>query len=492
LNSYLGLNKNTYYCSIVCGSALFLASCVNYIGLHSKQHLKKPEQFTTEKSIMGDNGAWPTMDWAKQFDKQLPSLIEEGLANNPNLQTAVARQNQAAALVDAGNSALLPRITWHNLSSRNKAVFQRAHLLQNLGLTAVNFRYELDFWGKNYSLLAQALSEQKVSQAALYQSALILSTSIATLYNELDYEYRYQEVLLETKKQRELFNQITQRLRRTGLATDVQVYQARNSFLDVKTQLIASASKIHKLRQQLGVLLGKGPDRGLSIHRPQLAYLKAPRLPNQLPLHLLGRRPDIVAARWQVEASLHKVKYVKAQFYPDVDLLALAANFSLGAGPLFRNTNQFLGYATALTLPLFDGGYLRSQVKQSYAVLDEQIATYNASLNQALGDVAEQVSEIHYIDQQLVMQNKALSAARSAYQLAQKQYDIGLASQLVVLDTQTQYLLEQRAQLQLIKIRRDLQIALIKSLGGGFEERLLPTPRTTASPDHRLKKDEHV
>jgi len=384
LINYLVLNKKAVFCVTLFGLVLGLESCVNYIGIHHKQHLKKPEQFATKRSIISKNGAWPKIDWAKQFDPNLPLLIHEGLANNPDLQIALARQRQAQAAVEGRNGALLPRVSFIGLASRNKLIYPFQHILQNFGLAALNFNYELDFWGKNYSLLAQALSQEKVSQVALYQSALMISTMIASVYNELDYEYSLRAVLVRTLNQRRGLNTITEKLSKSGLATEVQVYQAKNAYADVQTQLISIDGQIQRTGQQLGVLLGAGPDKGFTIPRPRFYTLADPKLPNNLPINLLGRRPDVVAARWQVEASLYGVKHVKAQFYPNVNLLALAANFSYGTASLFRQSNQFLGAAAALTLPIFDGGILRAQLKGQYAQLDEQIALYNSTLNKAL------------------------------------------------------------------------------------------------------------
>ena len=472
--------------------ALSLNGCVNYIGIHHKQQLKKPEQFATKNSLKSKHGTWPKMGWSREFEPHLPGLIQEGLANNPDLQIAVARQNQAQALVQGRNGALLPSINFIGFAARNKLIYPTQTLFQNVGLAALTFNYELDFWGKNYSLLAQALSEEKVSQAVLYQSALMISTGIASVYNELDYEYQLKAVLIHTLKQRKRLNTITEKLLGTGLATEVQVYQAKNAYADVQTQLVSIEGQIQRTRQQLGVLLGAGPDKGRTIPLPRFNTVADPKLPDSLPINLLGRRPDIVAARWQVEASLYGVKNIKAKFYPNVNLLALAANFSFGTAAVFRNSNQFLSAGAALTLPIFDGGILRAQLKGQYAKLDEQIALYNSTLNNALGEIAEQITMIRTFDEQLRVQKTALYAAGRAYDLAQKQYEFGLTSQIVMLNAETRYLEEQQARLILIKSRRDLQIALIKALGGGFNECCLPTPRTTASPNHCLKKDAHV
>lgn len=428
------------------------------------------------------------MDWAKEFEPHLPLLIQEGLTNNPDLQVVVARQSQAQALVEGRNGALLPRVNLISLGTR----YLYQNQFQNFALAALNFSYELDFWGKNYSLLAQALSEEKVSQASLYQATLMLSTMIATTYNELDYDYALKAVLVRTLQQRKELNTITEKLFKSGLATEVQVYQAKNVYADIETQLVSVKGQIKQTRQQLGVLLGIGPDKGLTVPIPRFYTVDHSKLPDNLPIDLLGRRPDIVAARWQVEASLYGVKHIKAQFYPNVNLLALSSTYFLGSGAILNNSNQFRAGAAALTLPVFDGGVLRAQLKNQYGKLDEEIALYNSTLNKALGEVAVQITKIRNLNEQLKVQKIALYAAKRAFELAQKQYEFGLTSQIIVLNAETRYLEEQQGRLLLIKSRRDLQIALIKALGGGFNERYLTTPRTTASPNYFLKKDNHV
>lgn len=490
--NYSVLRKTSIFSASLFGLVLSLDGCVNYVGIHHKQNIRKPEQFATKHSLSTKQGTWPKITWAKDLDPHLPALIHEGLANNPDLQVVIARQNQAFAQVEGRSGALLPQANFIGLTARNKLMSPLNHQFQNFGVAALSFNYELDFWGKNYSLLAQALSEQKVSQAALYQSALMISTMIASTYNQLDYEYALRAVLMRTLKQRKVLNTITEKLLRSGLATKVQRYQAQNVYADVQTQLVAINGQIRSTRQQLGVLLGAGPDRGFTIPAPRFADVPDPKLPANLPMDLLGRRPDVVAARWQVESALYGVKNIKAQFYPNVNLLALAADFSFGTMSVFRNSSQLLSGAAALTLPIFDGGILRAQLKGQNAKLDEQIALYNSTLNQAFGEIAEQVTMIRTMDEQLRVQKVALHAAQRAFELAQKQYEFGLTSQIVMLDAETRYLEEQQARLLLIKSRRDLQIALVKALGGGFNECCLPTPRTTASPKHFLKKDEHV
>jgi NodT family efflux transporter outer membrane factor (OMF) lipoprotein len=483
--------------SLTIGLAGLLSSCVTYVGISHQQHLKNPAQFQTTMSLKGQEGRWPSYDWATQFgDRQLVSLISEALAKNPDLDAAKARIRQADAVIYERQSVLFPRIDFQGYFARNKTLTNGVMLpsasnsWQSIDLSVLNVNYELDFWGKNYAHLAQALSNKKVSQASAQTASLILATNIASTYNELAYNYAFQEISKATVTLWKTLYLITKVRIDSGLDTQIELYQVRNLQATAQTQLTAIEGQLTIIKQRLGILLGGGPDRGLSIHPPKLRYFHQPPLPNNLPLALLGRRPDIVAARWQVEAALFGVRNSKAMFYPNINLRATAGYLSFGLSHFFSNTNQLSSLTPAVSLPIFDAGVLRAQLRGRYATLDEAIAIYNSTLNQALGDVAQQLASIRSIDDQLRVEQQALDSARQAFVLSKKQYRIGLTTQLVVLNIKIRYLIEQQNRLNLIKTRRNLQVALIKALGGGFRERLLT--KTNVSLNGHLEKDAYV
>ncbi|MCL9682488.1 efflux transporter outer membrane subunit [Legionella maioricensis] len=462
-------------CFLLAGIAI-LSGCANYIGIRSHKKIAHPAQFQTQKSIPKQNGHWPTTNWAKQFgDPQLVFLINEALANNPSLQVAQARIVQAQALADSRAAAFFPTI---NLSSQVARTRISANVLPpdlgggrwfTFGEFLVRANYEIDIWGKNLANYRQAIAQEKVSETEAQQSRLIISTTVASSYNQLAYYYALREVLRSTVAQREALEKISAVRLRTGLDTRVQLYQSRNTTANARTQLLDVEGQILLTRQQLGTLLGGGPDRGLQIKRPRLKSINTPELPPNLPLSLLGRRPDIVGARWNVEATCQGVKYTKAKFYPNVNLAALAGFLSLRIDRLFENPSTAYQFGPALSLPIFDGNNLRSQLRGQYGYYEEAVANYNNTLNNALSDVAAQLTSIHSTDNQIRTQKEALYTSEHAYNLARFQYRTGLASQLVVLDAETLFLNAQQTRLQLIANRRNQQIALIKALGGGFD-----------------------
>lgn len=456
-----------------------LVGCVNYIGINSNKKIAPPNQFQTTKSLPQQHGKWPDADWAKQFgDPQLEALIAEALANNPNLEVAKARIVQARAMVDKNESALYPnvglldavdrvRLSSHNLflGPISNSIFTQEFFLASLS-------YTLDIWGKNMANLRLAISQEKASEAALQESRLSIAASVASTYNQLAYYYSLRDILKRTLAQREEIDKITKVRLRNGLDSKTQLYQSANAQATVRTKLVAVEGQILITKQQLGTLVGGGPDRGLTIKHPHLSIPKTSALPDNLPFNLLGRRPDIVGARWQVEAACQGINFVKAQFYPNINLKAGIGFISFALTHLdIRANAEYIG--PAISLPLFDAGALRAQLRNQFGKYEEAVANYNVTLSNALADVVNQITTIQSIEKQLKSRWEAYTAAKQAYELANYQYRAGLTSQLVVLNTETNYLDEQQTRLELITNRRNLQIALTKALGGGFEETML-------------------
>ena len=459
-------------------SVLGLTGCANSDGIQGVQHLHQPGDYATQRSLAqgAGNGQWPDNNWVEQFgDPQLSALIAEALENNPSLAQAKARLAQASALAESKGAPLLPTVNGEAGLTRNlfpattiyPAPYGGSWFTENSAFVQLN--YELDLWNKNHAALEQAVSQAKAAAANAQETKLVLTSSIATTYNQLATLYALHAVLERTLAQRESLQNLTAQRVRSGLDTQIERSQSQGSVADARAQLVQSEGQIRLTRQQLGTLLGKGPDRGLQISPPHLNLLTTPTLPAELPLNLLGRRPDIVAARWQVEASNHDIDVAKARFYPDINLSAsIGFDSLLNANP-FTAAAKSISAGPAISLPIFEGGALRANLKGAYASYDLAVASYNQTLNQAFGDVAQQLTGIRSIEQQLPIRRDALAATQRAYDLAKERYRIGLTTQLTVLNAETALLAEQQQLINLEASRRSQQITLFKALGGGFD-----------------------
>jgi NodT family efflux transporter outer membrane factor (OMF) lipoprotein len=185
---------------------------------------------------------------------------------------------------------------------------------------------------------------------------------------------------------------------------------------------------------------------------------------------LLGRRPDVDASRRRVEAAAQDIKVARARFYPDINLLGFIGFQSIDLSQLADAGSRTMGVGPALSLPLFDGGRLRSELATTHADYDAAVAQYNATLIEALQELANELAAFHSVATQSTEQRLAMAAAREAYDLAMLRYRDGIGTYLTVLSAQSQVLKQRHLEADLRAREFDNHIDLVRTLGGGFEE----------------------
>jgi NodT family efflux transporter outer membrane factor (OMF) lipoprotein len=457
-------------------AALALTGCANYSGIKSDKQMSSPAQYESSQSLPSQGGQWPSLDWANQFgDPQLPQLIAEALEGSPSIAQAQARIAKASSYIESSRSALYPKVngsySWNReLFSANSIYpppFGGTWYSENNVLASAS--WDLDLWGKNRQRLGQAVSQEKATEADLQQARVTLAASVASTYNQLAQLYALRDIAAREIANRQDIGRITNGRVVAGLDTNVERQTANGNIATSQANVTDLDGQITTVRYQLGALLGKGPDRGLQIAKPVLTAGNTVTLPDNVPADLVSRRPDIVAARWQVEAEMHDVKEAKAEFFPDVNLSAGFGFDAFGWGRFLTSASRQMQFGPAVHLPIFDAGALRSQLKGRYADFDLDVANYNQTLINALSEVATQISTIRSIDLQSGDAQRALDASTKAYQLAVIRYKAGLSEQLQVLNADQNRLAAEQTVTNLKMRRRDMQIGLIKALGGGFD-----------------------
>ncbi|HSB97767.1 MAG TPA: efflux transporter outer membrane subunit, partial [Spongiibacteraceae bacterium] len=394
-----------------------------------------------------------------------------------SLDAAAARVKAAQAFTGTARSALYPQID-------GAADVQYQHFSENWefpppfggssvfnNTLQINASYELDFWGKNRNGVKAAVSTQKAAEAEQQSAKLMLTSALAKTYIELQRLYDLRDVTTQTLQQRDSIFALTKQRLDAGIDSKAELKQAEAQLPALRGQLAQIDEAIGANRNALAALLGAGPDRGLSIQRPQLAQTSAntAHLPANLPLDLLGRRPDIVAARWRVEAAQRDTDVAKAQFYPNVNLSGFIGYYSLGLDNITRDSSETYSVGPAIRLPIFAGGKLRANLKGKYAAYDSAVATYDQTLTDALRDVADQLNALKWLQVRQREQRAAFEVARSALDLATQRYRAGLGNYLNVLSAETLVLAQEQLGTELNARAIDLQVNLIKALGGGFE-----------------------
>jgi NodT family efflux transporter outer membrane factor (OMF) lipoprotein len=222
-------------------------------------------------------------------------------------------------------------------------------------------------------------------------------------------------------------------------------------------------------RRQLAVLTGQAPN-ALDDLSPRMARLTLENMPVTLGADLLGRRPDVVAARWRVEAATQDVTLARSQFYPNINLSAFVGLNSLGLGKLLDFGSRQYGITPALRLPIFDSGRLRAQLGGRQADLDAAIAQYNSVLLDAVKEAGDAIASGQSLERQQRDQDDSLASAEKAYGFAVQRYQAGLSTYLVVLNAESQLLAQRRLAVDLRARQFDTRVALMKALGGGWTD----------------------
>jgi NodT family efflux transporter outer membrane factor (OMF) lipoprotein len=459
---------------VLCAGAV-LSGCASTRGLSTQASLRDANTLAADRTFAGASvsaAAWPRADWWKTFgDAQLDALMDEALAGSPTLGIAAARARKALAAVDVSHAPLLPKVNGGGSSTRVLLPESLAALgggsWNTFNQVQATLSWDLDLWGKNRAAYESTVGAARAAEIDAQAARLALSTNIAQAYVELQRAYLQLDVAQATLDDRERIHALTLDRHAAGLDSQVEVKQAQSSLPVTRVQIAQLEERIALARHQIAALMGAGPDRGLGIARPTAAALTPVTLPSAIPAELLGRRPDLVAQRWRVEAASKDIASAKAQFYPDVNLIALAGFQSVGTASLLASANRLMVANAGVSFPIFDGGRLRGNLAGKDADYDIAVEQYNQALADALRDVVDQIASLRSLGEQRHQQAAALATLREAYDLSLLRYRAGLGNYLQVLSTQQPLLTQQSLDADLRARELELSINLIRALGGG-------------------------
>jgi NodT family efflux transporter outer membrane factor (OMF) lipoprotein len=206
----------------------------------------------------------------------------------------------------------------------------------------------------------------------------------------------------------------------------------------------------------------------LTIERPAL-HMTAVAVPARLGADLLGRRPDIVAARVRAEAAARDIDAAKRAFYPDLNLTALIGVLSLTPSTLLERGSAIPSVGAAIRLPILDAGRLRGNLAGRDAEYDAAVEQYNQALADALREVVDQLASLRSVQAQRGESEAALASAEEAYELSVTRYRAGIGSLLQVISAETQVLDQRALRAELNSRELALAINLVRALGGGFD-----------------------
>jgi len=451
-----------------------LAACATLPSPGPKPVAKAPQSYAVAQSLAGPERAWPGDGWWTAYgDAQLDGLIREALADAPSLAIAEARIRKAQSVENRGR--LTPTISANGYVVEQKqsynAGFPRAfvpHGYMDYGRATLDFSWELDFWGKNRAAVAAAITETRAAAADAAEARLALSTNVAAAYADLARLYAERDVAARAVEVQAQTSQLVSDRVRNGLDTLAEQRQAEANPLQAQADLKAIDEQIALTRNRIAALIGAGPDRGLAITPPKVGALAAIGAPKELAANLVGRRPDVTAARLRAEAAAKRIKEARAAFYPDVNLAAFIGVQSLTLTKLTAPGSDIGSVGPAFSLPIFNGGHLRANLRGAEADRDIAVASYDAAVTEAFRQVADVLASSRALQGELADSRAALAASEDAYRIARLRYQGGLSTYPAVLLTEQGVLTRRRIVADLEARALILDVQLVRALGGGF------------------------
>ncbi len=462
---------------LACTCLLALSACAS--GSQSIQPAEMPVETSTlslGKDITGavaPPGATPARPWWTAWgDPQLDRLLAADALAAPSTAVAAARIRRAAAGLDTAVADQLPTVTGAGrvVAERfpDHSVFPAPYAGNggSEGSLTASVSYALDFWGKQREAQAAAAARLDIARAEAEDARLLLHTALVDAYVRLDAAYQQRDIAMAGLARRQGVIDLVAARERAGLATGIETTQAREAVTGTRDDIARLDGEIAARRHQIAALLGHDPAFGDALTRPSLKTIGDPAPLSAIPVNLLGARPDVAVARASVEAAAREIGVARAAFYPDVNLAAFAGVQSIGLDSLLRTGSIATGVAPAVSLPIFDGGRLRANLRGKSADYDAAVVTYNGTLTTALRQVADGVTG-------LAAERTRQSEARAAIAHWSHILDLlalrerrGLSGTADRLTTETALLLARRRAAEADARVAVAQVALIRALGG--------------------------
>jgi len=402
--------------------------------------------------------------WREYRDPALDALVDESLAHNFSLASAMAAVEQAHGVAEKAGAAQYPALLLG-------ATFDRSHQGGRGGSTSkgqslfAEASYEIDFWGFNAATANSADLLARASEFDRDTVALTLTASVVETYFSVQSLQRRVALATTIADDASHVLQLLLAQQAAGVATELQVQQQRNALATFQAAVPTLQQQLEIAQHALAVLVGRAPEQ-FGVREVPLDLIPIPEPRPDLPASLLQTRPDLRAKEAQMQSANFDVGAARAAFLPNI---VLTADGGLSSKSLSHFlSSPFASLATTLAAPLFDGGALRGQLHASRGAAAKSVADYQQTVISALQDVEDSLTASRQQALAETADRAAADAAAKAATLAQAQYRLGTVDFLTVLDAQrTRYQAEDTL-VQARLARLQASVSVFRAFGGGF------------------------
>ena len=464
-----------YKTNLLIATALLFCGCAVGPNYH-RPKVDIPPAFRGADAAAGEASLADTK-WSNLFqDPVLTELLNTAVKQNYDLRIAAERVLQARALLGIARSDLLPTLEANGRFSANRnsqiganpLIPKGANVDVSYTQAGFNLGWELDVWGRvrrlKESANAQYLATEEARRGVMTTLVADVTTGYFTL-RELDMEL---EIAGKTRDTAQSSLRLTRVREQRGVATGLDVHQAEQLLHTANAQIAASERAIAQAENSLSVLLGRSPSeipRGRSLDQ----FTAPAQVPAGLPSSLLTRRPDIRQAEQTLIAANAQIGAARALYFPQISLTGFLGGQSRALTDLFTGPARQWNFNPLASLPIFNAGRLRSNVRFTEAAQREAVIQYEKTIQTAFREVSDSLVSLRKTSEQMEQQRLLVAALRESNRLSLLRYQGGLDSYLQVLDSQRNLF---EGELVLSRLAREELLAVVqlyRALGGGWQ-----------------------
>jgi NodT family efflux transporter outer membrane factor (OMF) lipoprotein len=409
--------------------------------------------------------ALPPLDWWRAFrSRELTELVEEAREANLDIAAAVARIVQADAQARIAGSALLPVVDLNGSATRSHVAETNSKSVS----ATMSASYEIDFWGKNRDALAAAQASARASRydAGVVYLSVVSNTAI-TYFQAVGLQDQLAVARDNLKTGEDLLDVLRAQLAR-GTTSALNVSQQETVVAGLRAVIPPLEQQLRQFVNALAILIGKVPEQ-VEVAPSTLTALTVPAVAPGLPSELLIRRPDVQEAEAQLVAANANVKAARAAFFPSITLTAEGGFESTMLHTLFNPASALYSVGASITQPIFTGGRLEGTLEQQKARYDELVHDYRKAVISAFSDVENALIAMRKTEEQLRLEEIAVTTARGSYEISVAQLRAGVVDLLTVLNTQSALFQAETTLAQVRLTRTQAIVQLFQALGGGWQ-----------------------
>jgi NodT family efflux transporter outer membrane factor (OMF) lipoprotein len=429
---------------------------------------------TAQPSDQNLGGNW----WEIFQDPQLNALEQQINVSNQNLKAAVAQYQESRAALRYTRADYYPTVSTTPSAAREKYSDNRPPSSNLDGKTfndfalPVNLSYQVNAWGRVSKNLESYREQAQASAADLAVVNLTMHADLAIDYFAAGTLDAQEKLLQNTVTQYEQALRLNEDRYSGGLASEVEVEQARTILETTKAQLVDVGIARAQYEHAAAVLVGKAP---ADFSLPPLPLTTPPpAIPVGVPSELLERRPDIAAAERRVASANAQVGLARTAYYPLVNIVGSGGFESGTITTLFQGPSALWAVGASLAQTIFDGGRRHALNDQAKAAYDSSVASYRQTVLTGFQQVEDNLAALRVLEQEAGVQAIAVKSAQRSLDLSNTRYEGGITSYLEVITAQNAALSDEVTAVNILGRRMASAVLLVEAMGGGWDRSSLP------------------